>query len=187
MYVRYRRSCSWMCLRPRLCWAAPSVSNHCHSRMLDLGLQLDLPVSGGLVEDDHHARSREDGIFRHLVAVTVHVTFVYRCCHTFYSCAPLHIYHEWRSPWLAGPNSARVVFSQMLEIINDWWSLYARHTVAKLGLVRLTSLSSMGVCYFWQASDSVCTTVLTVTLSKKIAQSAVVTCGTSCEILKLLH
>ena len=102
MYVRYRRSCSWMCLRPRLCWAAPSVSNHCHSRMLDLGLQLDLPVSGGLVEDDHHARSREDGIFRHLVAVTVHVTFVYRCCHTFYSCTPFHICHVRRPPWLIG-------------------------------------------------------------------------------------
>jgi len=42
--------------------------------MLALGLRLDLPVSGGLVEDDHHARNLEDSVFRHLVAVTVHVT-----------------------------------------------------------------------------------------------------------------
>ena len=39
-------------------------------------------------ENDHHARSREDGIFCHLVAVTVHVTFMYQCFHTFYSNAP---------------------------------------------------------------------------------------------------
>ena len=39
--------------------------------MLTLGLRLNLPVSGGLVEDDHHARSREDGVFRHLVTGTV--------------------------------------------------------------------------------------------------------------------
>jgi len=35
--------------------------------MLALGLRLDLPVSGGLVEDDHNARGFEDGVFRHLV------------------------------------------------------------------------------------------------------------------------
>ena len=72
--ARYGRSCSWTCLLPRLCLAARSVSRCCHSRMLALGLRLDLPVSGGLVEDDHHARNLEDSVFRHLVAVTVHVT-----------------------------------------------------------------------------------------------------------------
>jgi len=77
--ARYGRSCSSICLRPRLCWAARSVSICCHSRMLALGLRLDLPVSGGLVEDDHHARGLEDDVFRHFVAVTAHVTFVHRC------------------------------------------------------------------------------------------------------------
>jgi len=44
------------------------------------GLRLDLPVSGGLVEDDHHhARTLEDGVFCHLVAVSVRVTLVYQC------------------------------------------------------------------------------------------------------------
>ena len=33
------------------------------------GLRLDLPVSGGLVEDDHHARSLEDGVFCQLVTL----------------------------------------------------------------------------------------------------------------------
>jgi len=66
--------------------------------MLPLGLRLDLTILGALVEDDHHARGLADGVFRHLVAVTVHVTFVYRYHHTFYSCAPLHICHVWRSP-----------------------------------------------------------------------------------------
>ena len=55
------------------------------------------PGIGGLVEDDHHARSRENGIFYHLVAVSVHVTFVYRRHHTFYLCVPLHICHVSRS------------------------------------------------------------------------------------------
>jgi len=41
--------------------------------MLALRLRLDLPVLGGLVEDDHHARSLEDGVFCHLLAVSVHV------------------------------------------------------------------------------------------------------------------
>ena len=98
-------------------------------------LRTDFPVSGGLVEDDHHARTREDSVFCHLVAVSVHVTFVYRRRHTFYPCAPFHVCHVWWSAWLVGPNSARVVFPQMLEIVCDWWSLYARHTVEKLGLI----------------------------------------------------
>jgi len=93
----YGRSCSWMCLLPRLCLAARSVSRCCHSRMLALRLRLDHLVSGGLVEDDHHARSLENGVFRHLVTVTVHVTFVHRCRHSFYPCAPLHFCHVWRS------------------------------------------------------------------------------------------
>ena len=100
----WRRSCSWAWLLPRLCLTARSVSICFHYQMLTLGLWLDLPVSGGLVEDDHHARSLEDGVFCHLVAVSVHVTFVYRCQHTFYPCAPLHICHVWRSAWLTGPN-----------------------------------------------------------------------------------
>jgi len=45
--------------------------------MLALMLQLDFLVSRGLVEDDHHARTLEDSVFCHLVAVGVHVTFVY--------------------------------------------------------------------------------------------------------------
>ena len=102
----------------------------------------DLLVSGGLVKDDHHARGLEDSVFRHLVAVTVHVTFVYRCCYTFYSCAPLHLCHVWQSPWLAGPNSAWFVFSQMLEVVHSWWSLYTRHTVGKLGLIALLCQAS---------------------------------------------
>jgi len=90
--ARYGRSCSWACLLPLLCLTAHFVSICFHYQMLTLGLRLDLPVSGGLVEDDHHARSLEDGVFCHLVAVSVHVTFVYQCRHTrFYPCAPLHI------------------------------------------------------------------------------------------------
>jgi len=65
--------------------------------MLALGLQLDFLVSGGLVEDDHHTKSLEDSVFCHLVAVSVQVTFVYRCRHTFYLCAPLYICHVWQS------------------------------------------------------------------------------------------
>ena len=38
------------------------------------------PVLGCLVEDDRHARTLEDSVFCHLVAVSVHVTFVYRRC-----------------------------------------------------------------------------------------------------------
>jgi len=135
--AHYGKSCSWTCLLPHLCLTARSVSICFHYRMLALGLRLDFPISGGLVENDHHARSREDGVSRHLVTVTVtvHVTFMYRCRHTFYPCAPLYICHVCRSAWLTGPNSARVVISQMLEIICDWWSLYARHTVEKLGLI----------------------------------------------------
>ena len=79
----------------------------------------DFPVSGGLVEDDHHARTLEDGVFCHLVAVSVHVTFVYRRRHTFYPCAPLHICHVWWSALLTGPDSARAAFPHMLEIICD--------------------------------------------------------------------
>jgi len=86
--ARYSRSCSWTCLLPRLCLAARSVSICFHYQMLALMLRLDFPVSGGLVEDDHHARSLKDGVFCHLVAVSVHVTFVYRRRHTFYPCAP---------------------------------------------------------------------------------------------------
>jgi len=89
---------------------------------------------GGLVEDDHHARTLEDSVFCHLVAVSVRVTFVYRRRHTFYPCAPLYVCHIWRSAWLAGLNSARVIFPQMLEIVCDWRSLYARHTVAWEGM-----------------------------------------------------
>jgi len=63
--ARHGRSCSWACLRTRLCWAARSVSMYRHSWMLALGLRLDLPVSGGLVGNDHHARGLEDGVFRH--------------------------------------------------------------------------------------------------------------------------
>ena len=62
-----------------------------------LGLPLDLLVLGGLVEDDQHARTLEDSVFYHLVTVSVHVTFVYLRRHTFYPCAPLHVYHVWRS------------------------------------------------------------------------------------------
>jgi len=51
--------------------------------MLALMLRLDFPVSGGLVEDDHHAKTLEDSVFYHLVAVSLHVTFVYRRHHTF--------------------------------------------------------------------------------------------------------
>jgi len=117
--ARYGRYCSWSCLLPRLCLTARFVSICFHYQMLTLGLRLDLPVSGGLVEDDHHARSLEDGVFCHLVAVSVHVTFVYRRRHTFYPCAPLHICHVWWSALLTGPDSARAAFPHMLEIICD--------------------------------------------------------------------
>jgi len=60
-----------------------SVSICFHYRMLALILRLDFPVSGGLVEDDHHTKTLEDSVFCHLVAVSVHVTFVYRRRHTF--------------------------------------------------------------------------------------------------------
>ena len=83
--------------------SARSVSICFHYQMLTLGLRLDLLVSGGLVEDDHHARTLEDGVFCHLVAAIVHVIFMYRRRHTFYPCAPLHVCHVWRSAWLAGP------------------------------------------------------------------------------------
>jgi len=73
--ARYSRSCSWTCLLRRLCLTARSVSICFHYQMLALRLRLDLLVSGGLVEDDHHARSLEDGIFCHLVAVSIHITF----------------------------------------------------------------------------------------------------------------
>jgi len=133
--ARYGTSCSWACLLPLLCLTVRFVSICFDYQMLTLGLRLDLPLSGGLFEDDHHARSLEDSVFCHRVAVSVHVTFVYRCRHIFYPCAPLHICHVWRSAWLTGPDSARAVFPQMLEIICDWWLLYARHTVGKFGLI----------------------------------------------------
>jgi len=85
--ARYSGSYSWTCLPARLCLVARSVSICFHYRMLALMLRLDFPVSGGLVEDDHHKRSLEDSVFCHLVAVSVHVTFVYRRRHTFYPCA----------------------------------------------------------------------------------------------------
>jgi len=77
--ARYSRSCSWACLLPCTCLAARSVSICFHYRMLAFMLRLDFPVSGGLVEDDHHARTLEDGVFCHLVqvAASVHVSFVY--------------------------------------------------------------------------------------------------------------
>jgi len=106
--ARYSKSCSWTCLFPRLCLTARSVLICFHYWMLTLGLWLDLLVSGGLVEDNHHARSLEDSVFCHLVTVSVHVTFVYQCHHTFYLCAPLHICHVCQSAWLTGPNPARV-------------------------------------------------------------------------------
>jgi len=87
--------------------AARSVSVCFHDRMLALILRLDFPVSGGLVEDDHHARTLEDSVFRYLVAVSVHVTFVDRRRHTFYPCAPFHVCHVWQCALLAGPKSAR--------------------------------------------------------------------------------
>ena len=132
--ARYSGSCSWTCPPLRLCWVARSVSICFHYRMLALMLRLDFPVSGGLVEDNHHARTLEDSVFCHLVAVSVRVTFVYRRRHTFYPCVPLHVCHVWRSAWLAGQNSAWIVFPQMLEIVCDWRSLYARHTVAWEGM-----------------------------------------------------
>ena len=65
--------------------------------LLALILRMDFPVSGGLVEDDHYARTLEDGVFCYLFAMSFHVTFVDRRRHTFYPCAPLHICHAWRS------------------------------------------------------------------------------------------
>jgi len=117
--------------------------------VLVLGFWLDLPVSGGLVEDDHHARGCEDGVFRYLAAVTVQVTFVYQYCHTFYSCAPLHLCHVRRSPWLAGPICAWFVFSQMLEIVHSWRMLYNRHMVGKLGLIALLCQASHFPVFDW--------------------------------------
>ena len=96
-FLRYSRSCSRTCLPPRRCLAARSVSICFLYWMLALMLRPDFPVSGGLVEDDHHARTLEDSVFCHLVAVSVHVTFVYRRRHTFYPCAPLRVGHVWWS------------------------------------------------------------------------------------------
>ena len=149
----YSRSCSWTCLLPCLCLAARSVSICFHYQMLALMLRLDFPVSEGLVKDDHHARTLEDGVFCHLVAVRVHVIFVYRHRHTFYPCAPLHVCHVWRSAWLAGPNLARVVFPQMLEIVCDWWSLYARHTVENLGLIAPLRQASHYPVFEWLSAS----------------------------------
>jgi len=56
--------------------AARPVSVCFPDRILALILRLDFSVSGGLVEDDHHARTLEDSVFCYLVAVSVHVTFV---------------------------------------------------------------------------------------------------------------
>ena len=67
-----------VCMNLCLYLAARSVSICFHDRMLALILRLDFPVSGCLVEDDHHARTLEDSVFCHLVAVSVHVTFVDR-------------------------------------------------------------------------------------------------------------
>ena len=113
--------------RPRLCCAAHSVTVYRPSHLLDLGL----PVPGSHFEDNDNARGLEDGVFRHVLTVNVHVAFVYRCCPTFYSCTPLHLCHVRRPPWLAGPNSAWVVFSQMLQLVYREWSLYTRLTVEK--------------------------------------------------------
>ena len=168
------RSCTLACLRPQICWAAPSVSVYRHSRMLALGLRLDLPVSGGIIEDDRRwslrmgreimlfigkpkgrsrmisiARGLEVSVFRHLVAVTVHVKFVYRWRHTLYSCAPLLLYYVRRSPRLAGSNSAWVIFSQMLEVVYCWRSLYTWHTVEKLGLIALLCQASHFPVFDW--------------------------------------
>jgi len=132
---------------------ARSVSVCFHDRMLALILRLDFPVSGGLVEDDHHARTLEDSVFCYLVAVSVHVTFVDRRRHTFYPCAPLHVCHVWRSASLAVPNSARGVFPQMLEVVCDWRSLYARHTVAKLGLIVLLRQASHFPVFDWLSAN----------------------------------
>jgi len=82
--------------------------------MLALGLRLDLPVSRDLVEDDHHARGLEDGVFRHLVAVTVHVTFVYRCRHTDTLCLLTCIY------------------SKSTEVDPRWWCESCRHCVVSV-------------------------------------------------------
>jgi len=80
-------------------------------------LLLDFDWTSRYREASSKTMGLEDGVFRHLVAVTVHVTFVYGRPHTFYSCAPLHLCHVRWSPWLAGPNQACVVFSQS-------WRLY---------------------------------------------------------------
>ena len=123
-----------------------------HDRMLAVILRLDFPVSGGLVEDDHHTRPLENSVFCYLVTVSVHVTFVDRRRHTFYPCAPLHVCHVWRSEWLAGPISARGVFPQMLEVVYDWRSLYARHTVAISERVCfLAEKLSEKESFFWKA------------------------------------
>ena len=83
------------------------VSSHIAAGLPPLSLvRLDLPVSGGFDEDDHHARACEDGVFHHLVTVNVHVTLVYHHRHTFYSHALLRLCPLRQSPRLAGPNSA---------------------------------------------------------------------------------
>jgi len=41
----------------------------------------------------------------------------------------------------------------MLEIISDWWSLYARHTVAKLGLIAPLCQASHFPVFDWLSTS----------------------------------
>jgi len=51
--------------------------------------------------------------------------------------------------WPNLANLARVLFSQMLEIIYNWCSLYARHTVEKLGLTAILCQASHFIVFDW--------------------------------------
>jgi len=119
--------------RPRLCCAAYSVVVYRLSHLFAPKMWLGLPVTVSLVEDNDKERGLEHSVFRHLIAVYVHVTFVYECCHTFYSRMPLHLCHVRRPPWLAGPNSARTTFSQMLQTWFFEFLCEARHFTQIIG------------------------------------------------------
>jgi len=50
--------------------------------------------------------------------------------------------------WL-GPNLAWFVFSQMLEIVHSWWTLYTWHTVEKFGLIAFLCQASHFPVFSW--------------------------------------